>query len=353
MQGRPLVCLIPIFSGRYGCQTCRQGILAGTVLAFARALGEYGATSMLIGYIPGKTATISTTVYQFWRTNDEAGAFVWVMVNLGISTVILLVVNMLETRNRRAVKLSSLVDVSKDYGSFQLKVQLEHSQGILGMLGASGSGKSMTLKLIAGILTPDKGRIVLNDQVLFDSEKRINLPPQKRRVGYLFQNYALFPNMTVEKNILCGLHREKNSTQRKKKLLEITELFQIQELLGQYPAQLSGGQQQRVALARILVSEPELLLLDEPFSALDSYFDQLQIQILEILKKLQRDVIFVSHSRDEVYHLCNQVALIDGGQILEKGNTKEVFANPGSRIGAALTGCKNIAAAVKTGEYMR
>lgn len=135
--------------------------------------------------------------------------------------------------------MSLLVDVSKDYGSFQLKVQLEHSQGILGMLGASGSGKSMTLKLIAGILTPDKGRIVLNDQVLFDSEKRINLPPQKRRVGYLFQNYALFPNMTVEKNILCGLHREKNSTQRKKKLLEITELFQIQELLGQYPAQLS------------------------------------------------------------------------------------------------------------------
>ena len=248
--------------------------------------------------------------------------------------------------------MSLLVDVSKDYGSFQLKVQLEHSQGILGMLGASGSGKSMTLKLIAGILTPDKGRIVLNDQVLFDSEKRINLPPQKRRVGYLFQNYALFPNMTVEKNILCGLHREKNSTQRKKKLLEITELFQIQELLGQYPAQLSGGQQQRVALARILVSEPELLLLDEPFSALDFYLrDKLQIQILEILRKFKRDVIFVSHSRDEVYHLCNQVALIDGGQILEKGNTKEVFANPGSRIGAALTGCKNIAAAVKTGEY--
>lgn len=158
--------------------------------------------------------------------------------------------------------------------------------------------------------------------------------------------------MTVEKNILCGLHWEKNQKKRKEKMLESAELFQIQELLGKYPAQLSGGQQQRVALARILVSEPELLLLDEPFSALDSYLrDQLQIQILDLLKKFNKDVIFVSHSRDEVYHLCSRVALIHRGKILETGNTKEVFANPGSRAGAALTGCKNIAAAVKTGEY--
>lgn len=248
--------------------------------------------------------------------------------------------------------MSLFAEVSKDYGSFRLEAHLEHEQGIMGMLGASGSGKSMTLKLIAGILTPDKGRIVLNDRVLFDSEKGIHLPPQKRRVGYLFQNYALFPNMTVEKNILCGLHWEKNQKKRKEKMMESAELFQIQELLGKYPAQLSGGQQQRVALARILVSEPELLLLDEPFSALDSYLrDQLQIQVLDLLKKFNKDVIFVSHSRDEVYHLCSRIALIHKGKILETGNTKEVFANPGSRAGAALTGCKNIAAAVKIGEY--
>lgn len=248
--------------------------------------------------------------------------------------------------------MSLLVDVSKDYGTFCLEAHLEQEQGILGLLGASGSGKSLTLKFISGILTPDHGRIVLNDRVLFDSEKNINLPTQKRNVGYLFQNYALFPNMTVEKNILCGLHREKEKARKQQKLRETAELLQIQELLGKYPAQLSGGQQQRTALARILVSEPELLLLDEPFSALDSYLrDQLQIQILEILKQFDKEVILVSHSRDEVYHLCEQVALIDQGKILESGNTKKVFANPGSRAGAILTGCKNIAAAVKTGDY--
>lgn len=248
--------------------------------------------------------------------------------------------------------MSLFVDVSKDYGSFRMHVRFEHEQGILGLLGASGSGKSLTLKLISGILTPDCGKIILGDRVLYDSEKKINFPPQKRRVGYLFQNYALFPNMTVEKNILCGLQQEKDKQIRREKLQRTAEVLQIEELLKKYPAQLSGGQQQRTALARILVSEPELLLLDEPFSALDSYLrDQLQIQILEILKAFDKEVILVSHSRDEIYHLCQRVALIDQGKVLELGNTKQVFANPGSRAGAMLTGCKNIAAAKRTGEY--
>lgn len=123
--------------------------------------------------------------------------------------------------------MSLFAEVSKDYGSFRLEAHLEHEQGILGMLGASGSGKSMTLKLIAGTITPDKGRIVLNDRVLFDSEKGINLPPQKRRVGYLFQNYALFPNMTVEKNILCGLHWEKNQKKEKKRCWRAQNFFRF------------------------------------------------------------------------------------------------------------------------------
>lgn len=248
--------------------------------------------------------------------------------------------------------MSLWVDVSKDYGSFRLKVHFEHEQGILGLLGASGSGKSLTLKLISGILTPDQGKIILGGRVLYDSEKKINLPSQERRVGYLFQNYALFPNMTVEKNILCGLHREKDKKLQREKMQKTAEILQIEGLLKKYPAQLSGGQQQRTALARILVSEPELLLLDEPFSALDSYLrDQLQIQILEILKNFGKEVILVSHSRDEVYHLCRQVALLDKGKVLEMGDTKQVFANPGSVAGAMLTGCKNIAAAKKIGDH--
>lgn len=248
--------------------------------------------------------------------------------------------------------MSLSVHIQKRFGNFNLKVDLEQEGGILGLLGASGSGKSLTLKCIAGIYTPDEGRIVLNGRTLFDSEKRIRLRPQQRNVGYLFQNYALFPNMTVEKNILCGLSREKDKSLRGKKLLQAARLLQIEDQLKKYPEQLSGGQQQRSALARILVSEPEVLLLDEPFSALDAYLrDQLQISIKEILEQFQKDVILVSHSRDEIYRLCQNVALIDRGQVLEMGGLKEVFASPRSRIGAALTGCKNIADGRKTGDY--
>ena len=248
--------------------------------------------------------------------------------------------------------MSLSVHIKRNLGAFQLKVDLEHPGGMTGILGASGCGKSMTLKCIAGIVTPDEGSIVLNDRVLFDSEKKINLKPQERRVGYLFQNYALFPNMTVEKNILCGLCREKDKRVKRQKMEQTAELMQLTEHLKKYPQQLSGGQQQRVALARILVSEPELLLLDEPFSALDSYLrDQLQTQIKKILKEFGKDTLMVSHSRDEVYHICEQTALMGIGYLLDMGRTKEIFACPGSKTGAVLTGCKNIADARKVGEY--
>ncbi len=248
--------------------------------------------------------------------------------------------------------MSLSVHIKKDFGGFRLSVDLEHESGITGLLGASGCGKSLTLKSVAGIVTPDEGRIVLNGRVLFDSEQHINLKPQVRNVGYLFQNYALFPNMTVEKNILCGLNREKDKDVRKEKLENVMKMMELTKLRRSFPHQLSGGQQQRAALARILVSGPELLLLDEPFSALDAYLrDSLQIQVKELLENYGRDVLLVSHSRDEVYHLCSKVALIDNGKIFGAGRTKEIFANPKTRIGAVLTGCKNIAAVRKTGEY--
>ena len=248
--------------------------------------------------------------------------------------------------------MSLSVHIKKRVGNFRLSVDMEHELGITGLLGASGCGKSMTLKCIAGIEKPDEGRIVLNGRVLYDSEKRINLRSQDRRVGYLFQNYALFPNMTVEKNILCGLCREKKKEVKYKKLEEILDVMELQNCRGKYPRQLSGGQQQRTALARILVSQPELLLLDEPFSALDSYLrEQLQTQLREILHTYGKDVLMVSHSRDEVYYLCGQLAVMGNGRILKMGNTKDVFADPGTRTAAILTGCKNIAAAQKKGEY--
>ena len=246
--------------------------------------------------------------------------------------------------------MSLTVHIKKNAGAFRLSVDFEHSEGITGILGASGCGKSMTLKCIAGIMKPDEGRIVLNGRVLFDSEKKINLKPQERNVGYLFQNYALFPNMTVEQNILCGLVKEKTS--RKEKLEEMLEMMDLTVCRKLFPHQLSGGQQQRCALARMLVSEPELLLLDEPFSALDAYLrEQLQTQVRIHLERFGKDVLMVSHSRDEVYYLCNQVAIMHQGRILNHGKTKDVFSDPRSKTAAVLTGCKNIADGYKTGAY--
>ncbi|NLT97045.1 MAG: ATP-binding cassette domain-containing protein [Christensenellaceae bacterium] len=247
--------------------------------------------------------------------------------------------------------MSLEVCIKKRLGKFLLDVELHTEPGVMGLLGASGSGKTVTLMCIAGILRPDEGRILLNGRVLFDSEKRIDLPPQQRRVGYLFQNYALFPNMTVERNIACGLCREKDRAARKKAVADIISRMRLTGLEKHRPHQLSGGQQQRVALARILVGQPELLRLDEPLSALDSHLkDQLVVELRHLLKSYGRDALLVTHSRDEAYRLCNTLAVMEEGRLLGMGDTREFFADPGTRTGAALTGCKNIVDAKKAGE---
>lgn len=248
--------------------------------------------------------------------------------------------------------MSLSVDIEKTLGAFHLKAAFETDGGILGLLGASGCGKSMTLKCIAGIETPDKGRIVLNGVTLFDSEKRINVPPQKRQVGYLFQNYALFPNMTVRQNILCGLRHVKDRKEKEERLAHAVELMKIGDLQNHKPYQLSGGQAQRTALARILVSDPQVLLLDEPFSALDSHLRlYLQMELKALLARFEHDVIMVTHSRDEAYNMSREIAIMDEGKLLTKNKTKALFADPGSVPAAILTGCKNIASAEKRGEH--
>ena len=251
--------------------------------------------------------------------------------------------------------MSLLVDIRKTCGAFTLNVRFEtvdNAPAVLGLLGASGCGKSLTLKCIAGVETPDEGRIVLDGVTLFDSHKKIDLPPQKRQVGYLFQDYALFPNMTVRQNILCGLCREPDKARREQEVRRVLALLQLEGLEHRRPHQLSGGQQQRVALARILVNRPRLLLLDEPFSALDSHLrDKLQMELRGLLADFGHDVLLVTHSRDEAYHLCRRVAVLERGNLLSVKATKELFADPGSVAAATLTGCKNIASAHKTGEY--
>ena len=237
--------------------------------------------------------------------------------------------------------MSLLAEIKKDLGAFRLDAAFSSEGGVLGLLGASGSGKSLTLRCIAGIEKPDAGHIELNGRVLFDSEKHINLPPQERRVGYLFQQYALFPNMTAEKNIAAGAKRLPKR-ERERAVSEMMERMRIAELRGKYPAQLSGGQQQRTALARILINEPEALLLDEPFSALDAHLrDRMEREVMAVVGEYGRTTLLVSHSRDEVYRMADSVAIYHNGRIDALGEKHEIFRNPRTRAAAMLTGCKN------------
>ena len=237
------------------------------------------------------------------------------------------------------------VCIKKNLRDFKLDVDFVVRDEIFALLGASGCGKSMTLKCIAGIETPDSGEIVLNGRTLYDSVKKINLPPQLRRAGYLFQNYALFPNMTVAENILFAAVGDKIS-----KLKENLSRFQLDGLENAYPSELSGGQQQRVAFARVLTSHAEILLLDEPFSALDSYLKwQLELELAEIFKQYGA-AILVSHDRGEVYRLADKVAVMHNGAIGTLDGKREVFKNPKTLAATILTGCKNISPARKIAE---
>ena len=247
--------------------------------------------------------------------------------------------------------MSLEVNIEKRLGDFQLKAEFTCEEEFTALLGASGCGKSLTLRCISGIVKPDRGRIVLNGRVLFDSEKKINLPPQERKTGYLFQNYALFQNMTVEQNIACGIHKEKDKKRKKEAVADMIKKMQLAGLEKRRPDQLSGGQQQRVALGRILVGDPEILLLDEPFSALDSFLsDQLISEVKSLLESFKKEMLLVTHSRDEAYTMCNKLMIMDHGKIITCGFTKDVFANPVTVPAAILTGCKNIYSAKKAGE---
>ena len=209
------------------------------------------------------------------------------------------------------------VNIAKRLNQFDLQVEFNLEAGVAGLMGARGSGKSMTLKCIAGIELPDSGKIVLDGKVLFDSEAKINLIPQKRNVGYLFQSYALFPNMNVLENILCGLQAKGlDATEASARVQALIEKFKLQGLEKAYPRQLSGGQKQRVALARLLAAEPEVILLDEPFSALDEDLkEELQIELQKTIAEFGGVALLVSHNKFEITKLCNEAYVIKQGQV--------------------------------------
>ena len=238
------------------------------------------------------------------------------------------------------MKLS--VDIRKKLPGFDLNVRFETNGSGTGILGASGSGKSMTLRCIAGMETPDSGRITLGDRVLYDSEKRINQPARERGIGMLFQHYALFPHMTAAENVGFGLdHLTK--AERNKRVEELLALVRLDSFGGRYPAELSGGQQQRIAVARALSVNPDAMLFDEPFSALDDHLRALMIrEFMEILSSYHGAMLVVTHNVDEAFRLCGNLVVLDGGSVKGAGDTRDVFERPPSLEAARVTGCKNI-----------
>jgi molybdate transport system permease protein len=241
--------------------------------------------------------------------------------------------------------MSLEVAIEKEVPGFRLAVEFSADGTPLGLLGPSGSGKTMALRAIAGLETPDRGRIALGGRVLYDSERGINVPARDRRIGLLFQNYALFPHLTVAENISFGI-RHIAPDERQRRVAGHLAAVHLNDLAERYPATLSGGEQQRVALARALAIEPAALLLDEPFSALDTHLrGALERQLRETLGSYRGATVFVSHNLEEAYRVCEKLVVLSRGSVAAQGPKEEIFRHPPTLEVARVTGCKNFSAA--------
>ncbi|OLO39200.1 hypothetical protein BTR23_09095 [Alkalihalophilus pseudofirmus] len=236
------------------------------------------------------------------------------------------------------------VSLQKQLDNFTLDVSFQVNNGITAILGPSGCGKSLTLQCLAGLQVPDKGKIVLHDRTLFDTSNKTAIKTRRRNIGYVFQNYALFPHLTVKENIAFGIKNVYKKAQLEEKVGQMIAKIQLQDFEKHYPRQLSGGQQQRVALGRTLITNPELLLLDEPFSALDHHVKhQLEQELLAIIQQnFSGVVLLVTHNMEEAYRLSDQIILLKQGRVIQSGAKETVFQRPETISAAQIIGCKNI-----------
>ncbi|HAC66237.1 MAG TPA: molybdate ABC transporter permease subunit [Cyanothece sp. UBA12306] len=341
-----------------------RGLVAATILSFARALGEFGATLMLAGNIPTQTQTMPVAIFFAAESGDMKTAMIWVLILMFISMSVIILVNFWSERKKskwqgkkKAKKKyfqhtnkdniyfcqqqGLVIDIKKQLQGFALGINFKAHEETLGLLGASGSGKSMTLRCIAGLDSPDEGFISLNGQVLFDSQRGINVPSSQRKVGFVFQNYALFAHLNVGQNIGFGL-QNLAKYEREESIKKYLRLMELEGLEKRYPHQLSGGQQQRVALARALATEPDILLFDEPLSALDTYLrNRIELLLTQVFSNYNGVTLFVTHKLEEAYRVCGNLLVLDNGKIIEAGSKENIFEKPRTFTTAKITECKN------------
>ena len=345
----------------------KPGLIAGTLLSFARALGEFGATLMLAGSIPGKTQTIPIAIFIAAESGAMNLAFWLTIILLSISLGVVVSVNSWQNKSDRTRTNSRLrgsskklltqqdrqdvyliVDIQKQLSEFCLDVALEINshQASLGILGASGAGKTTLLRCIAGLETPDRGRIVLNGKTLFDSTQGINLPPQARGVGLLLQNYGLFPHLTVGDNIAFGMSAKQSTSAIKTEVAQQLAKIGLSTYGDRLPQELSGGEQQRVALARALASNPAITLLDEPCSALDT---NLKAKLLELLQQRLSNysglTLYITHNLAEAYYLCSHLLIIDRGKAIAYDQKQNIINCPPNFKTSQLVGYRNFSVA--------
>lgn len=345
------------------------GLVAGTVLAFARAMGEFGATLMLAGNIPGRTQTMPMAIFSAAEGGDMHVAAVWAALIVVLSMAIIRLLHY-EAKARphhvehempaasMPIVLPAHADgeqgkleaqLERRLDNFTLHVELAAERGAVGLLGPSGAGKSMTLRMLAGVTKPDRGRVVLNGRVLYDSASGVHVPAAQRKIGVVFQDYALFPHMTVAENVGFSLRRLA-ADERAARVEALLLSLQIAELRHRLPRELSGGERQRVALARCLAMEPDALLFDEPFAALDPHLRrQTEEQLRATLAGFRGAVVFVTHDMEEAFRFCSDLLVLDAGRVIASGAKHDLFERPRSVAAARLTGCKNVAAAMRIG----
>ncbi len=334
---------------------CLPGVIAGAILGFAKSMGEFGATITFVSNIPGETQTLPSLIYTLTQVpGGDAAAMRLTLVSIAISMVALLGSELLARRigSTAANRLSLEVDVEHARGSFQLQARFTAAPGLTALFGRSGSGKTSIVDIVGGLIRPTRGKVVVDGQVLVDTERRVFVPAHRRRIGYVFQDSRLFPHLSVRHNLLYGRWFARGNGGAAADLGAVVDLLGIGHLLDRQPDSLSGGEKQRVAIGRALLAKPLLVLMDEPLASLD---EARRSEILPYIERLRDEagvpILYVSHSVAEVARLATTVVIMAEGKVTAVGPVLDILPLADANDGGARSWTQQSATMTKPSNF--